>query len=312
MPQSIFAPLLTKGIDRHGGMEYERIPKIWPDLVHVISTKSRHHFVQNWIPLTMPSERTPGGPFEEDAVRPDFDRMFTIVDYGKVIPVAAEDVDDDQYGMLVRWASSTGGQLALAYSTLEEWQVANMYAITFVSTTSPAPNSADGDPYYSTSHPISASQTGTTVSNKASSATQLSMAGLQGARANLQQQFMANNETFIHQSIDWLMVNPNFEEIALQLRRATYTNADLQPNTLQNSFKVISNPYFRLNMTGSASDAYDGWVCGTSGHQVYFVDRQGVKHYDQFDGDVNSHKYFSTRRFTMGPTDWRGGFTGWA
>ena len=308
MPTSDISPLLAKGLSDNFLIEYKKYPKTYPELFHMRGTKSRFVDVQGWIGRGLPTRRDPRSAVAYDGVRPNFGYRRVVAGYSQGDVVADEDAMDDQYGMVVRWASAAGGEYAVAYATLEDRLAADYIAITGFTTTSPAPDSPDGDPLFSTTHPMSRSDTTTNASNRPSTDVDLGMGSLQSARASLEQQFAPNGVTLRRNNIKKLFVNPNIAEIAYQLARGGWTpnTADNNINTMQGSFKVVTWPYFRRSGATQPGTTWNAWFVQGEEHFMCWYDREQVVFDSDKDVETRSTIYTSHRRFTYGHDDWRG------
>lgn len=303
--------LLSEGITENFLMEYKQYPKMYPKMFHMRNTKTRVVTVQGWIGPRKPTRRDPGDVVRNDTFSPNFGKNYIVAGFSQGDVVAQEDIDDDQYGMVIKWAAGRGGQAAIAYLTLEEAFAADIFGLLGFTSTSPAPDSPDGKPLFSTSHPMSANDTVTTWSNRPSSDVDLSMAALQAMRANLNQQFAPNGQTIRMNRLARIMVNPNIEEIAIQLQRGTMTpgTVDNNINTMKGSFDVVVNPYFRKTGSGAAATNANAWNAFVGQGEEHFMewwDRQQVTFDNDKDVNTNSVIFTSHRRFTAGFSDARG------
>jgi hypothetical protein len=308
MASGNFAPLIGLGLSDNFGMEYKEVDLIYPQLYHVKNTNSRYVDVQGWEGYQLPFLRNPRETVQQSQFRASFAKRFIVAGYTIVDVLAQEDIDDDQYGCLVRWASSRGGQLAKVYSTLEERLAADYFATTGFSATSPAPDSPDGVSLFSTSHPMSESNT-QTWSNRPAAGADLSMATFQAGRANLEQQFDPNGVTILANRVKSLVVNPNYKEIALQICKSDWVpgTADRNMNTIKDmNVEVISWPYFRKTGATAATNAFNGWFMQGETHHMYWYNREDVVFDDDKDVYSRSLVFTSHRRFTLGEQDPRG------
>lgn len=301
-----YAGLLVKGIRKN----YDIMGQIYPlqgkELFHVKDSSNRYEQEQNWIPYGLPGSRLDGEPVLQGAFAMDFNRMYVHTNFGLGDVIPQEAIDDDVYGMMVKWAAGRGSSMAEAYVTLQEIQAANYFANVGFASGTGVLGSPDGVAIFSTSHPTSA-YNANPLSNTPATATDLSMAGLQAARANLEQQPKANGVTIQRNNIVKLVVNPNIKEIALQLQKGEWTpgTTDRNMNTIQNTFEVFSWPYWRKSGAASAT-AFNSWFVQGEEHQMVWYDREAVSFDQQKLVNIRSILFASFMRFTLGHSGWRG------
>lgn len=308
MATTDIAALLGRGLEDNFLMEYKTRAIQARDLFHVDKTGGRYVDLQGWIGYGAPQSRRPGGTVQQDSIKPNFPKRIVMVGYSLGDVIAEEDVMDDQYGMLVRWASGRGGAMAVSYVTLQERVAADFFA-TLGFGTAPVQGFADGQPLFSTAHPISAANSAITASNRPSTDIDLSMAALQAARANLDQQLAPNNYTVIANQIRKLVVNPNLLDIALQLAKGDWERGtgDLNMNVLKNyKIDVVAWPYFRKTGATSATGSWNAWFCEGETHYLCWYDREQVSFQNDKDINTRSLVFTSHIRFGLGAEDWRG------
>lgn len=307
MATSDYAPLLVKGIRKIYdivGNTYEPMGK---KLFHVEQSNARYEQIQRFGGYGLPQVRGEGTPVADGAIFSDFGKTYYHSNYGLKDVLPQEAIDDDIYGMLTRWCTTAGGAMAESYATNDEILAAN-FLTNIGFGTAPVSGSPDGQPIFSTAHPISRVQSAVTVSNRPSTATEISMAGLQAARANLEQQKKANNLTKIRNRIVRLVFNPNKEEIALQLLKSDWVpdNADRNMNTLQiKNIEPFSWPYWEAS-GATDSTAFNGWFVQGEDHFLTWFVRQATTFKSQNIVAINSVLFASFQRQSLGHDDWRG------
>ena len=313
MATQALASLLSEGIKEHAGYELETYPKIYPKLFHERKTSGRYIQTQRYIPYKLPGDRDPGGVVTQGEILMDFGYRLVVRGFSLGDVVADEDLMDDLYGMLARWASSRGGSIARSYVTLEEREAATYFGTTGFTATSPAPGSPDGDSLFSTSHPTSAYDNVNQISNRPSAEVDLSMAALQAMRANLEQQMSNNGVTIQMNRLARIVVNPNIAEIAYQLAKGEWVstsnagNSDRSINTMKGAFDVVVWPYFRrTGATGGYAGSYNAWFGQGETHSMVWYDREALTFDQDKDANTRSTLFTSHRRFVLGHEDFRG------
>jgi hypothetical protein len=207
--------------------------------------------------------------------------------------------------MMFGWAAGRGGMMARAFTDLQEIVAANWFAAQYTNSTSIA-GSPDGTGLFSTSHPLSPNSA-TVQSNVAASNLDLANSAMDVARYNLQLQKAPNNITIRRNKIKTLVINPKLEKVAKQIQKGDWVNgtANRDMNTLQNTFNIMSWPYWTASGAAS-STAYNSWFVQGDEHFLKWYDREDVKFDSQKLLSVNSIYFAAMMRFSFGETSWYG------
>jgi len=307
-PTTDIYPLLAKSLTRNLTDAYKELPGKWQTMVHGNTTTRRFEDSMTWIGRGLPVARDPREGLTYDGVRPNFSTRILMGGYTQADCLAEEDIMDDQWGMLTRWAAARGGEFAVAWRTLEEVQVFNYLAVTAFAT-APVSGSPDGQPYASNSHPMSAADTTTTFDNLL--AADLSPTSFRQAIVMLQKQLRPNGITFMYNEPSKLLVNPDNYEMAIRLVRNDFEvdSADRNINVDKGACQIISTPYFKLAGTlGAAASPvlYNGWVLQGKTHFFEWYWREKPIFREWADENIRSRVYASHARFGLAHEDPRG------
>lgn len=300
--------LLANGLTKNMRLAYKEQPVQWPKVIHGNTTKRRVETSMSWIGRGVPVRRDPRQGLTLDGIRPNFSSAAVMIGYTQADCIAEEDILDDEYGVLVRWAASRGGEFATAWRTLEEMQVFNYLAVTAFAT-APASGSPDGQPYASTAHPMSAADTSTTWSNVLDA--DLSPTSFHLAISMLENQLQANGVTYMYNEPAKLIINPYNYVMATRLVRNEWNvespNRDI--NVYKGACEVVKSPYFKLAGTlgGAASPIqYNGWALQGQTHFFEFYWREQPLFRKWVDENIRSVMVASHARFAVVHEDPRG------
>lgn len=301
--------LFTNGLNQQYLLELDALPTTYDRVFQVEEMSGRYEDDQLWELPGSPQETLPFQNTYQDSLKPNFSKRYFPVTYTLGDSIAFEDWDDDQYGVLHKVVPGKGGAMARSYIALMERLCADYLATTGFSAASPVPGSPDGVALFSTAHPVSLSQSGTTVANRPFSEVDLSHSSYNAAYANLVQQYSPNNWEILANAPSALLVNPTQRAVATQIAKGTYERAS--PNLSENvaindDLEIILWPYFRLTGATAAANAWNGWVLLGKQHHLKFKNRQTVKFETDRNIDVRAYLFTSYARFDIGHTDWRG------
>lgn len=302
--------LLTKGIRKNYDILGDTYDVMGKKLFHVYDSNAGYEQVQGYVGYGLPQIRGIGQPIAESAIQQDFGKVYLHSNFGLLDVLPMELIDDDIYGLLTRWATSRAGSQAESYATNDEMLAANYLTNVGFASSVPVQGSPDGQPIFSLNHPVSAVDPTNLQSNTTSAVANMSMAALQAARANLEQQKKANGLTKIKNRIARVVFNPNIEEIVLQLLRSDWVpnTADRNMNTLQmRNIEPFSWPYWEASGAAS-STAFNSWFVQGEEHYLEWYLRQAVRFKEQEVVRINSVIYASTQRQSLGHSNWRGLF----
>jgi len=276
------------------------------DIYHMGTMDGRYDDAQNWEMYGLPGRRGPGEGVLQGQFKPSFSKRFTPVNYGLGDILAYEDWKDDQYGVLAKVLPSKGGQLAISHQTLKEIVGAQFFTnIALAAEGNNTPQMADGRPLGSTAHPISKANINTTVSNRASSGSDLSFSSYDAGSVNLRAQKSANNVQFTMNGPRVLVVNQSQHRVAMQIMKGEWerATADRNVNVYKNDAKVVEWPYFQAS---GATGTNNSWFLVGDNHSLQFLVRQEAEITTDYAIGVQAYVFVSTSRFVCGARDWRG------
>jgi len=299
-------PLFSKGISKQFGIAYDAWPTVLPQIFHMGQMDGRYTDEQNWEMYGLPLRRGPGEGVAQGQFKPSFGKRYTPVNYALGDILAYEDWKDDQYGVMAKVLPTKGGQLAVSHQTLKEIVAANFFKnIAFATVGNNTPQMADGQPLFSTAHPISQANSGVTVSNRASSGGDLSFATYDAGAVNIRQQKAANNTQFLQNNPRVLVVNPVLHRVANQIMRGDWERgtADRNLNIYKNDADVIEWPYFQAS---GSTGTNNSWFIVADNHYLQFLIRQEAEITTDYAIGVQAYVFVSTSRFVCGSSDWRG------
>lgn len=306
MPTSNVNAAFAAGIRRHIGIEYKEDPPVCTKIFHMNTSTSKFEDFQLWENYGPPVRKDPGTPVVFGQARQSFSKRFTHDTWtlGDLIP--KENWADDKYGVLHRILPAKGGGMARVFRTNYDIQHANVFINTgYVSGTSVA-GSFDGVSLFNTAHPISASNTGTTVSNRPSVDVDLSVASYQAAAVNLRTQYEANNYTYLDNEPAQLVVNPALEYVAKQITRSGWypNTADRNVNyNHEDNVKITTWKYFKKS---GATGTNNAWFVTGQNHELLSFMRAAYEIESDFDIYVLAYVWTADMRFSFGWADWRG------
>jgi hypothetical protein len=303
-----FAPLFAKSITKHYGLEAETITPTFSKLFNVETMTGAYSDDQLWEMYTGPEPKLPLRPVAQGTFGPSFAKRWVPVLYALGDVIAEEHAADDPTGTLHTLTAGKGGALARSFATHREWLAAELLT-TLAFGTAPVSGSPDGQPLFSTAHPVSAIRSGTTVSNRPSAYCDLSHAAWSAMRANLVQQMAPNNYMIVDNKPAKLCVNPTQHVVATRLVRG-----EMEPGTGDNNINVakldnvqiVEWPYFRKTGATAASNSWNAWfVLGQTNYLRWF-DRSQFKLVHDYDITVLGYVFVAYMRYICGWLDWRG------
>lgn len=308
--------LFDKGLNHSYLLEMQALPTMYDRVFHVEDMEGRYEYEQLWELPGSPVETLPFQETYQDGLKENFSKAWYPVTYTLGDMTSFEDWDDDPTGVLHKVIPGKGGAMARSYNALWERLCADYLATTGFTTTSPAPGSPDGDPLFSTSHPVSMSQSGTTVSNRPSTEVDLSHSSYNAAYANLVQQYSPNYFEITANSPSALIVNPTQRAVAAQIIKGQYERGATGGGTtvgfhdmnaaLADDLDLILWPYFRLTGATSAANTWNGWVLLGKTHHLKVKVRQQTRYESDRDINVRAYLHTSYARRDLGHLDWRG------
>lgn len=290
------------------GIEYDIWESALDQIFHMGTMSGRYSDEQEWEMYALPGSRLPGEGILQGSFKPSYGKRFTPVNYALGDIVAYEDWDDDQTGTLTKVLPSKGGALAVSHRTLREVVGAAYFKnLAFAAEANNVPTMSDGRPQFSTAHPISQANPGVTVSNRASSGSDLSFSSYDAGHVNIIQQKAANNTQFLQNKPRVLVINPTNHRVADQLFKNEWqpNTADRNRNTYKGDVTVIEWPYFQAS---GSTGSNNSWFIVAENHSQQFLVRQEPKVSSDYATGTQSYIFVSTSRFVVGSRGWRGTF----
>jgi hypothetical protein len=308
MAQPALAALLSDGIQRHIGLEVNEVPLKFRIIFKLMRTDRRFITVAQMVGFDTPQRRNIGGTIAQTNLQDSFTKVYYVDSYGLGTAVAEEDMDDDPYGILNRYAASTGGEFARAFATqMEVAAFAFLAGPCFLAGTN-IPGFADGLSLFNTAHPVNRTSA-VLVSNRPNPNADLSYGSMQAASIMLRTQRATNGWRFLDNPARRLLVHTNQGYVANQVVKLAkeYGTANHNENLLkEENIEVVQTPYFQLNGPLSAAGTFNGWVLQGRDHTLSFVLRQALRMKNWYHGETNSQCYAGTVRYAIGADDFRG------
>lgn len=305
-------PLFDKAVTKHYLDEEKYVPTYYDKIFQTETMTGGYSDDQLWEMIGGPEPRLPGTPVAVKTFGASFNKRYVPVSYalGGVIP--EEWIEDDVVGFLHRLAAGQGGALARSFATHRERLAADVLGTLGFASTTPVWGSPDGQPLFSTAHPISAGNANVTASNRPASWIDLSYAAWMTMRANLVQQMASNNYHILDNAPRVLVVNPELHNIAIRLARQewepTYATNEQTRMGMMNvakldNFQIIEWPYWRV---GGASGSWNAWFVLGNTHYLKWYNRSKFRVKSDFILNILSVQFVAYMRYVCGWTDWRG------
>ena len=298
--------LLSEGIKEHRGLEYKELDRVSDRIFKRDTTKSRFIDKKNMELYGRPTRRRPGEGHRQGAIQESFGKRFVMIGRGLADAIPIEDWNDDRYGVYHRMLPGKGGALARAFNVDEELVCAEFFMnLGYVSGTSVA-GSFDGVAQFSTAHPISLSNSGTTVANRPAAEVDISIAAADAARTNMVTQLAANNVERLQNSIKYHVCNPATARIARQVWNTEWERgtADRNTNIMKRyNVEVLEWAYFTKSGATGTNNAW--FVIGEShGLEKWIREECDI----MMDTDINTKSYVfvADYRMDVGSVDFRG------
>lgn len=207
------------------GKEYKEIPSIWRKYYTIKPSGKRSELVMSVTGMGNVPEKTEGGPYATDIIRPGYTKEFVHTSFGMMFEVTREAEDDDRYDVLADYAK----WLMFSARVTEETRAALPFNNGFTSEQSP-----DGVSVFNATHQLKG---GGTARNQLSTAAALSWTSVQTALTDWQRetkfeagQFMLPADNLI------LAVPPELEFTAHRIIAST-----LRPGTADNDVNAIKD-----------------------------------------------------------------------
>jgi hypothetical protein len=296
---------LSKGLHRNVGIEYNETPRKSDMLFHREDVDTRYIDTQLWEGYPLPVQRNPGEPYGSGSFAESFNMRHIICNYGIMDQIPEEDVDDDLYGVVHKMIPRQGGAIARAFSTNEEMLGALFFSASGYDTTATRPT-VDGVCLFSTAHPVSLNQSGTTVANRPSSEMDVGLAAAEWAQINLTTQYAANRVEILDNEIAYWVVHPNKYRVSKQVWQTDteYDTTDRAVNVMTEfKTKIVKWPYFQKS---GSTGTYNAWFAIGRTHQLRKLVRKGFR--IRMDNILlnGSYVWVADSRFVYGADDWRG------
>ena len=308
MAQPSLAALLSDGIQKHIGLEVTEVPLKFKQFFKMMRTDRRFITVAQLVGFDSPQRRNIGGGIAQTSLQDSFTKVYYMDSYGLGTAISEEDMDDDPYGILNRYAAATGGEFARAFATqMEVAAFAFLSGPCFLSGTN-IPGFADGLSLFNTSHPVNRTSA-VLVSNRPAVNADLSYGAVQAASIALGTQRATSGWRFLDNPARKLLVHTNQRYVANQVVKLSkeYGTANNNENLLkEENIETVVSPYFQLTGPLSTAGTFNGWILQGRDHSLNFVLRQALRMRNWYDGDVNSQVYAGTVRYALGADDFRG------
>lgn len=301
---SRYNSIFSEGIDRHEGIEYNAVPVKANRIFHSDNTKKRFFDAINWETPGRPQLRRPGEPHHPTPFAQSFGLHATIVMYGAMDSVPKEDIDDDIAGVLHKLIPAMGGGFGRSFRTNEEQVSAEFFINNYATGTGKA--TVDGVSLFSTVHPLSYSQSGTTFSNRPSVDGDISIAMADFYVTTLATQYAANGNEFLDNAPRLYVCHPSQKRIARQVWETQWerNSANLNQNVIADeNVEVMTWNYFQKSGATGTNNA--GFVVGKM-HNLFKIMRERFSSDSDFDIGTRSVIVVADSRFLITCTDPRG------
>lgn len=305
MGSSNYSSIFSPGIDHHQGIEYKAQRLKGDRIYHTERTNKRVWDAMNWEMYGRPTRRLYGAAHNDLAFAQSFGLRAYVVMYGAIDAIPIEDVDDDLYAVMHRIIPRMGGGFARAFANNEEWVSAELFSNAGY-TSGTGLNTFDGVALFSTSHPLSLSQSGTTVSNRPSSDVDISISAADAARTSLVTQYAENGTEFLDVVPRIFVCHPSQARVARQVWNAPWerATADRNKNIMEEyGVEVMEWPYFQKSGSTGTNNA---WFLVGDMHYLYKVVREDFV--SDNDKDINTRSFLVTgdHRFLVTWSNFRG------
>jgi hypothetical protein len=306
---SIQAPAaFSAGISKHLQIEYREKNPTYPRVFQVDRSDAKFVDMVLWQGYGLPAPKVPGVPGQFGEAFQSFSKRFLHVTYYLADMVTDEDWDDDKYGVLHRILPAKGGMMARSFRTHKEITHANLFnTLGFASGTNIA-GSPDGVCLFSTTHPLSAQNSGVTFANRPTVDADLSITTAQAAAVNLRLQYAANGVEYIENDIRGVVINPALEYVAKQVFKGKWERGttDRNENFLtEPDVDIIPWAYFK---SSGATGTNNSWFVFGEEHYLYSFDRTNYKVDTDHDIYILATVFAAHFRYSAGWSDWRGTF----
>lgn len=287
------------------------------DIFHDTPMTGRYLNRLGWQTYGPPQITDPLNAVHMDEVRPSFQSSYAPIKRTLGDLLAEEDYEDDEYGFCKRVIASRAGAMAEIFVEKREYDCFNYLAITGFSSTSPCPHSPDGVSLFNTAHPISLYNSSTTVSNIASSPTQLSNTAYYAAYAVMTQQFAPNNYTIIRSRPTRLLYNPTQRAVAVQIAKGDWERAQstqafqgLMNAAKMDNLKLVESPHYRRTLATSAANSLDSWCLFGENRALVFANRQGYRAKSDYSINQLAYVFVGYIRYDIGHDTYLDSYSG--
>lgn len=253
-----------------------------------------------------PGPRNPGEGLKYDTLKRDFDKAYIRLGYSLATLIPKEIWDADQAGVFMKVIPSQSGALAQSHMTLREYLASEYIAnIVFAAEGNNTPTTSDGRPLLSTAHPRSKSNTGSTWSNRLSTATSLSVAGYQAAASLLRRQKDATGFHLINDGPMRLLASMDYHYISHEILKSINTpyTAERTDNWMtKDNVELLLNAYWTAqSASGLAAGFYDSWMLQGENHGMHFYYAQEQPELENdYLLSTRSHLYVATTESVVG------------
>jgi hypothetical protein len=303
-----YPSVFALGIKQNLDIEYKETPSKADTIFHAERTNSRYEDVVKWEGYPRPGRRNPGEYHASASFAQSFGFRIVIAGYGFMDAIPDEDMKDAKYDVFTQMIPGMGGAAARAFRTNEELLCAEFMQNGYSNST--GLGTFDGTGLISTAHPLSLSQSATTVVNRPAADMDISILAADWLYTNMTSQLAANGQEILDNSPAMVVCHGSQRRIAKQV-----WTTDWEPGTSDRNVNIFNAdnvrvmiwPYFRQSGTlGAATNQFNSWFALGSTHQLYKVTREDVDIQEEHDIYTNSQVWTMNHRLAVYALDWRG------
>jgi hypothetical protein len=274
-------------------------------IFHTERTNKRVVDVQNWETYGRPTQRKYGESHNDIAFSESFGMRAYVVMYGAIDSIPVEDVDDDLYQVLHALIPRIGGAFARSFAQNEELICAELFANAGY-TSGTGLLTFDGVSLFSTSHPVSQSNSATTVANRPTTDADISISLADFMRTNLVTQYAENSYEALDISPRVFVCHPSQARVARQVWHAPWERdrSDRNSNVMP-SYNVEVLEWIYFQKSGATGTNNASFLVGDQHHLVKAI-RADFKSDSDKDVSTNSYLVIGNHRIVVFWENWRG------
>lgn len=285
-----FPELLWEGIFNIWGQSYKSYPKIYSKYFRMEKSNKAFEKEQGLTRFPKAALKEEGGEVAFSTMFQGLQKEYRHYTYGIGAVVTQEMVEDDQYNVI----SGIPKMLAESMVQLEETLAANQFNFGFSSNVG-----ADGSALFVSNHPLIG---GGTAGNIPAITADLTQTSLEQATTDIMS-YVDDQGLQINVNVKALIVPPALHHTAHKLLETQFVvgNADNDKNILATmNIMPVTNPFL--------TDT-DAWFLTTDiSNGLSFFTRREAKLDRDSDFETDNLKLKTTKRFSIGFTDWRGSY----